>query len=247
MRFFGLIGYPLRVSFSRKFFTEFFQKEKIAAQYDLYPLETIKDFPALLQKQRLSGLNVTIPYKEQVIPFLDELDETAAAIAAVNVIKFMELNGEIRLKGYNTDLIGFVDSIKAFLKKHHTKALILGTGGASKAVDYGLKTLGLATRFVSRNGNEDVYSYADLNESIMQEYTVIVNTTPLGMSPNVDACPDIPYEFLTENHLLYDVIYTPEETLFLSKGKAQDCVIINGLQMLHGQAEAAWRIWNEKY
>lgn len=247
MRYFGLIGYPLRVSFSRKFFTEFFQKEKIAAQYDLYPLETIKDFPALLQKQRLSGLNVTIPYKELVLPFLDELDETAAAIAAVNVIKFMELHGEIRLKGYNTDLIGFVDSIKTSLKKHHTKALILGTGGASKAVDYGLKTLGLETRFVSRSGNEDAYSYADLNETIMQEYTVIVNTTPLGMSPNVDACPDIPYEFLTENHLLYDVIYTPEETLFLSKGKAQHSVIVNGLQMLHRQAEAAWRIWNEKY
>lgn len=249
MRYFGLIGFPLYVSFSRDYFTNFFRQEKIAAQYDLYPLNDIGEFPALIQKRPLSGLNVTIPYKQLVMPYLDELDETAAAIGAVNVIKFIreagQNNGNIRLKGYNSDVIGFSDSIRPFLQKHHTKALILGTGGASKAVDYGLRQLGLQTHFVSRQSTETRYGYEDLTKDIMQDHQVIVNTTPLGMSPNTETCPDIPYELLNDQHLLYDVVYTPEETLFLTKGREQGCVVVNGLEMLYGQARAAWKIWND--
>lgn len=245
MRYFGLIGFPLKVSFSRDYFTKYFQEEKIDAQYDLYPLDSIKEFPALIQQHKLTGLNVTIPYKEEVMQYLDELDETAAAIAAVNVIRCYAIDGKIKLKGYNSDVIGFSDSIKAFLQAHHAQALILGTGGASKAVDYGLRQLGLKTQFVSRKASEGIYAYADLTEEIIQTHQVIVNTTPLGMSPNVDACPDIPYQYLTDKHLLYDVIYTPAETQFLSQGKTKGCTIVNGLEMLYGQAKAAWRIWNE--
>ncbi|HQB28879.1 MAG TPA: shikimate dehydrogenase [Paludibacter sp.] len=249
MKYFGIIGFPLHVSFSRDYFTNYFRQEKMAAQYDLYPLKDISEFPALVQARQLSGLNVTIPYKQQVIPYLDELDDTAAAIGAVNVIKFMQekrgKSGNTKLKGYNSDVIGFSDSIRPFLQTHHAKALILGTGGASKAVDYGLRQLGLQTRFVSRKPTETIYGYTDLTEEIIQNHQVIVNTTPLGMSPNVEACPNIPYEFLTNRHLLYDVIYTPEETLFLKKGKERGCVVVNGLEMLYGQARAAWKIWND--
>lgn len=249
MRYFGIIGFPLQVSFSRDYFTDYFRYEELTAQYDLYPLNDISEFPALVQARQLSGLNVTIPYKQQVIQYLDELDDTAAAIGAVNVIKFMRekrgKRGSVKLKGYNSDVIGFSDSIRSHLQTHHTKALILGTGGASKAVDYGLRQLGLQTHFVSRQPTETIYGYADLTGEIMQNHLVIVNTTPLGMSPNVEACPDIPYEFLTDRHLLYDVIYIPEETLFLKKGKERGCVVVNGLEMLYGQARAAWEIWND--
>lgn len=245
MRKFGLIGFPLSHSFSKKFFTEKFERESIDARYDLYELPEIKAFEPLIEIDGLCGLNVTIPYKQQVMQYLDELDETAAEIDAVNVIKFVRNGNELILKGYNTDAIGFDEAIKPFLKLHHTKALILGTGGASKAIDYVLKKNGLQTIFVSRSEMAGGYSYEQLSQEIMAEYHVIVNASPVGTFPNVDACPAIPYEFLTVNHMLYDLVYNPAETLFLKKGKDQGATILNGESMLIGQAIAAWKVWNE--
>jgi shikimate dehydrogenase len=244
MRYFGLIGYPLGHSFSKIFFTEKFENEQIDARYDLYPLENIAEFESLTQRVELAGLNVTIPYKQQVMPFLDELDATAAEIGAVNVIKFIRSEGKLTLKGYNSDAIGFRESILPYLNQSHRKALILGTGGASKAVDYTLRMLGINTQYVSRTKAPGILSYDELNKDIMAEHTVVVNCTPAGMFPVVDACPDIPYEYLDKRHLLYDVIYKPEETLFLQKGKAQGATTVNGMEMLFGQARAAWNIWN---
>lgn len=244
MRHFGLIGYPLGHSFSKIFFTEKFEKEHIDAHYELYPLENIAEFESLINKVELSGLNVTIPYKQQVIPYLDELDATAADIGAVNVIKFIRNNDKLTLKGYNSDAIGFRESIIPLLNVSHRKALILGTGGASKAVDYTLRQLGLETQFVSRNKAPGIITYDELNSEIMAANTVVVNCTPAGMFPQTDACPTIPYEFINKQHLLYDVIYKPEETLFLQKGKIQGATTANGMEMLFGQAHAAWIIWN---
>lgn len=244
MRQFGLIGYPLGHSFSKRFFTEKFQSENIDAAYETYPLENIQLFSELIQKVELSGINVTIPYKEQVIPFLDEMDEAAAEIGAVNVIRFTRLNGKLQLKGYNTDAIGFENSLKPLLKPHHTKALILGTGGASKAIRFVLNKLGIETQYVSRTASEGKITYEELSNDIIKEYSVIVNASPLGTFPKVDECPAIPYEFLTANHLLYDVVYNPAETLFLKKGKEKGATGINGEAMLTGQAIAAWEIWN---
>lgn len=244
MKHFGLIGYPLGHSFSKIFFTEKFEQEMIDARYDLYPLEKITDFTSLINTVELSGLNVTIPYKQQVIPYLDELDTTAAEIGAVNVIKFIRKDGKTSLKGFNSDAIGFKDSILPYLNETHRKALILGTGGASKAVDYTLRQLGIETQFVSRSKSPGIITYNELNSNIMAEHTVVVNCTPAGMFPVVDACPDIPYHLLGSQHLLYDVIYKPDETLFLKKGKNQGAVTVNGLEMLFGQARAAWAIWN---
>lgn len=244
MRHFGLIGYPLGHSFSKIFFTEKFEKEKIDARYDLYPLEKIADFETLVSTEELSGLNVTIPYKQQVISYLDELDATAAEIGAVNVIKFIRNDGEVKLKGFNSDAIGFKDSILPYLNQNHRKALILGTGGASKAVDYTLRQLGIKTQYVSRSKSPGIITYDELNSNIMAEHTVVVNCTPAGMFPAVDVCPDIPYNLLGNQHLLYDVIYKPDETLFLKKGKNQGALTVNGLEMLFGQARAAWAIWN---
>lgn len=243
-RQFGLIGYPLGHSFSKKYFSERFENENINAAYELYPLENISMFPELVESNNFTGLNVTIPYKQQVMQYLDELDETAAIIGAVNVIRFTEVNGKKHLKGYNSDAIGFENSIKQFLKPDHQKALILGTGGASKAIDYSLRKLGLTTTFVSRNAGTGRLTYEDLNSDIIADNLVIVNCTPSGMYPKTDECPDIPYEFIGPEHLLYDVIYKPDETLFLKKGKAQGACTVNGLEMLYGQAIAAWEIWN---
>jgi shikimate dehydrogenase len=244
MKYFGLIGYPLSHSFSKKFFTEFFEKEGIDAQYDLYPIENIREFPVLTKRVNFSGLNVTIPYKEQVMPFLDELDETAATIGAVNVIKVIRRDGEIRLKGFNSDAIGFKNAITPFLKAHHKKALILGTGGASKAVVYTLNKLHIQTIYVSRMASEGILTYNKLNKELIEDNLLIVNTTPLGMYPNTADCPDIPYELLSDKHLLYDLVYRPEETLFMKKGSKSGATVVNGMEMLHGQATAAWEIWN---
>lgn len=244
MRQFGLIGYPLGHSFSKRFFTEKFQSENIDAAYETYPLENIQLFSELIQKVELSGINVTIPYKEQVIPYLNELDQAAAEIGAVNVIRFTRVNGKLQLKGYNTDAIGFENSLKPLLKPHHTKALILGTGGASKAIRFVLNKLGIETQYVSRTASEGKITYGELNKDIINKYSVIVNASPLGTFPKVDECPAIPYEFLTANHLLYDVVYNPAETLFLKKGKEKGATGINGEAMLTGQAIAAWEIWN---
>ena len=244
MKHFGIIGYPLSSSFSQKFFNEKFAKENIDAFYDLHPIEDIEKFRDLVTEIDFCGMNVTIPYKQQVIPFLNSLDETAEQIGAVNVIKFVRKDGQQTLTGYNTDAIGFENSLKPLLKPWHTKALVLGTGGASKAVAYVLKKNGIDFRFVSRTPKNGQFSYEDINADIMAEYTLIVNCTPLGMYP-VDACPDIPYECITDKHLLYDLIYNPAKTLFLEKGEKQGATIKNGLEMLHGQAVAAWKIWNE--
>lgn len=245
MRLFGLIGYPLGHSFSKKYFTEKFQLEGIDARYDLYELKSLSEFTELKKLENLCGLNVTIPYKQQIIPFLDEMDETAADIGAVNVIKFIrDLNG-LKLKGYNSDAVGFLQSIRPYLKPHHTKALILGTGGASKALDYTLGKLGIKTKFVSRTPGEGQLSYGELTETVLSEYHIILNASPVGTFPNINHCPEIPYQYLTSRHLLFDAVYNPAETIFLQKGKAQGAAVLNGEGMLTGQAEAAWKIWNE--
>ncbi|ADQ80930.1 shikimate dehydrogenase [Paludibacter propionicigenes WB4] len=245
MKHFGLIGFPLGHSFSKKFFTEKFKQENIDAQYDLYELTNLLEFENLLTETELYGLNVTIPYKEKVIQYLDELDETAAEIGAVNVIKFIRGDGNLKLKGYNSDAIGFENSLAPLLKPYHQKALILGTGGASKAIDYTLRKLGIITTFVSRTAKPGSLTYDQLNEDILNENLVIINASPVGTFPHADECPNIPYQFLTDKHLLFDAVYNPTETLFLKKGKEQKAQTLNGEGMLTGQAIAAWKIWNE--
>jgi len=245
MKHFGLIGFPLGHSFSKKFFTEKFKQENIDAQYDLYELANLLELENLLTETELYGLNVTIPYKEQVIQHLDELDDTAAEIGAVNVIKFIRKVGSLSLKGYNSDAIGFENSLAPLLKPYHQKALILGTGGASKAIDYTLRKLGITTTFVSRTAKPDSLTYDQLNEDILNKNLVIINASPVGTFPHADECPNIPYQFLTDKHLLFDAVYNPAETLFLKKGKEQKAQVLNGEEMLTGQAIAAWKIWNE--
>ena len=247
MKKYGLLGYPLGHSFSRNYFNQKFEAERIDAEYLNFEIPEIKEIKNVIKENpELNGLNVTIPYKEQVIPYLDDLDEDARLIGAVNVIKFSKgLFGKVKLKGYNSDIIGFKQSIEPLLKEHHRKALILGTGGASKAVFQGLKQLGVASTFVSRKAKEYCITYEEITPKLMEQYTVIVNTTPLGMYPNVNACPDIPYDLLTSDHLLYDLLYNPEETLFMRKGKEKGAVVKNGLEMLLLQAFAAWEIWQK--
>ncbi len=248
MKTFGLIGYPLSQSFSQKYFTEKFEKESIEARYLNFPIASINELPELIQQHPyIGGLNVTIPYKEQIIPFLDELDPIAEEAGAVNVVKFDWSNPDKpKLKGFNSDIIGFSESIKPLLKDFHTKALILGTGGAAKAVGFALKQLGLSYQFVSRTPKSDQQiSYDSLNEEIIKENLVIVNTTPLGMYGDQSAKPDIPYEYCGEKHLFYDLIYNPEVTAFMAAGQKRGAAIKNGLDMLHLQAEAGWKIWNK--
>lgn len=246
MQKYGLIGFPLSHSFSKGFFNEKFSSEHIDASYQNFEIPSISQFHSVIvENPDLNGLNVTIPYKEQIIPYLDELDETASEIGAVNVIKFFRTRQGLKLKGYNSDVIGFSRSIAEYILPHHKKALILGTGGASKAVAYSLKKLGLEYKFVARTPIWGQLSYSDLNESLFQEYTVIVNTTPLGMYPKIDACPDIPYQFISDKHLMYDLLYNPNETKFMKLGKEQGAVVLNGLEMLLLQAFAAWEIWQE--
>ncbi|MFT6149705.1 MAG: shikimate dehydrogenase [Saprospiraceae bacterium] len=246
MKLFGLIGYPLSHSFSKKYFAQKFEKEGISdCYYDLFPIPNVEDFLQLFKaKTNLVGLNVTIPYKQEVIPFLDELDEGAAAIGAVNTIK----NQGGRLIGFNTDVHGFEQSILPIINKKYDKtkklkALVLGTGGASKAVVYVLEKHGIETILVSRTPKANQFSYTDLSKEVIESYQVIVNTTPLGTAPNVDALPNIPYQFLTSEHFLYDLVYNPEVTAFLQKGLDKNTTIKNGFEMLELQAEKAWDIW----
>ena len=244
---YGLIGYPLGHSFSVTYFNEKFQSENIDAEYVNFEIPRIEDFPEIVTENiNLCGLNVTIPYKEQVIPYLDELDPDTAKIGAVNVIKIIRQGkAKVKLVGYNSDIIGFTQSIEPLLQPHHKKALLLGTGGASKAVYHGLANLGIESLYVSRNKRDkETITYQDLTPEIMAEYTVIVNCTPVGMYPKVDFCPDIPYDLLTPQHLLYDLLYNPDETLFMKKGRAQGATVKNGLEMLLLQAFAAWEIWH---
>lgn len=239
MRHFGIIGFPLLHSFSAKFFNEKFATQHIDAEYSLYPIEKDEWMKGERVKNLLNsldGFNVTLPYKQAIIPFLDRLDETAEVIGAVNVVH--------KHIGYNTDCIGFMDSIRPLLRDYDRQALVLGTGGASKAVCYGLNKLGIIPTLVSRTPKDGQLGYNELTKEIMATHTVIVNCTPLGMLPDVDSCPAIPYAAISARHLLFDCVYNPEETLFLSKGKAQGAKIHNGIEMLYGQARAAWQIWN---
>jgi shikimate dehydrogenase len=238
---YGLIGYPLAHSFSPGYFAEKFLREGINAEYTPFPLPTIQDFPRLLTANPgIRGLNVTIPYKQAVIPYMDDMDDAAKMISAVNCIDIR--NGTI--KGYNTDVTGFEQSLKPLLQQQHTNALILGTGGASLAVKYVLGKLGIAFKTISRKRGDSVWSYDDISAEIIAGHTLIINTTPLGMHPHPDAYPHLPYKAINSSHLLYDLIYNPAETQFLSLGKAQGATIKNGLEMLHLQAEASWHIWN---
>ncbi len=246
MKNYGLIGKSLQHSFSKRYFTEKFEKENIKSVYELFEIERIENIQEIFKIQNLSGLNVTIPYKEEIIPFLDELDKTAAEVGAVNTVRFIrKSNGKLHLKGYNTDVTGFIRSIKPRLKIWHKKALILGTGGAGKAIDYGLKSLGIESKFVSRTPCSNQFSYEKLDKSIMNDYQLIINSSPIGMFPNVDRCPKIPYPFLRREHLLFDAIYNPPKTLFLQKGEEQGAEIVNGLEMLVNQAEESWKIWDK--
>ena len=246
MKKYGLIGYPLGHSFSKNFFNEKFHSEDIDAEYVNFEIPSIDDFlKVIVANPNLAGLNVTIPYKEQVRKYLDEIDEDAKAIGAVNVIKIEHVKGKVKLVGYNSDAIGFSQSIEGLLEPQHKKALILGTGGASKAVDYSLKQLGLETLFVSRSTkNDHTITYKDITPDIMDEYKVIVNCSPVGMYPQADECPDIPYELLTPSHLLYDLLYNPDTTLFMKKGTDYGAEVKNGIEMLLLQAFASWNIWN---
>lgn len=242
---YGLLGYPLGHSFSRNYFNNKFEAEDIDAEYINFEIPDINMLMEVISEYyNLNGLNVTIPYKEQVIPFLDELDEDAANIGAVNVIKIIHKNNDLILKGYNSDVVGFCDSISPLIKPHMKKALILGTGGAAKAVCYGLKKLGIESQFVSRKKTENTMTYPEINKDIIDEHHIIVNTTPLGMYPNVDDCPDIPYELLTEKHLCYDLLYNPDETLFMKNAKGYGATVKNGLEMLLLQAFVSYEIWN---
>lgn len=239
---YGIIGYPLGHSFSRAFFTEKFQREHIDAEYVNFEIPSADMLPGIVQTNpNLCGLNVTLPHKEAVIPMLDELSDEAKEIGAVNVIRVRDG----RLKGFNSDIIGFMDSIRPLLKPWHRHALVLGTGGASRAIRVGLQRLGIQWTYVSRTPAPGRLTYADLTAELMEHYQVIVNCSPVGMFPHVDACPDIPYQLLTDRHLLYDLVYNPQETLFLKRGAEHGAAVKNGLEMLHLQALASWRFWNE--
>ncbi len=243
MRLFGLIGYPLSHSFSKKYFTEKFEKEGVTGcRYELFPLKTIEGLRSLLEKNpELEGLNVTIPYKQQVLSYLDEkrIPEELLACNCINII-----NG--KLVGYNTDVTGFEKSLVPLLKSYHQKALILGNGGATAAVVFVLKKLGISFDIVSRKKHDhSTLTYQDINKKIISDCLLIINTTPLGMEPDTGSCPAIPYLYLTDKHLLYDLVYNPAKTLFLQKGEEQGTTIKNGEEMLVLQAEESWRIWNQ--
>ncbi|MBD5251369.1 MAG: shikimate dehydrogenase [Barnesiella sp.] len=242
---YGLIGYPLTHSYSRVYFNNKFESEGINAEYVNFEIPDIGDFMELMAEYPdLMGLNVTIPYKQQVIPYMNSLDEEARIIGAVNVIKITRKGDDFTLKGYNSDVVGFRDSIAPLITDNRKKALILGTGGASRAVARGLSTLGVESQLVSRTAREGVITYQDLTPEIMDTHKVIVNTTPLGMYPHVDECPDIPYDLLSTEHLCYDLLYNPDVTLFMKKARAKGAVVKNGLEMLLLQAFESWRIWN---
>ena len=244
-KLFGLLGKNISYSFSKEYFTNKFKDLGYTNhQYVNFDLQEISELKEVLTKNKkvLSGINITIPYKQDVMAFLDEIDEDAKKIGAVNTMKFLE-NGKI--KGYNTDYYGFKNSIQPFIKKHHTKALVLGAGGASKAIAYAFEKMNIDYKFVSRKKrNKDVFTYEEITPDVLKEYTVIINCTPLGTYPNIETRPNIPYEAITDKHLLYDLTYNPEVTTFLKLGKEQGAAIKNGLEMLALQAEKSWEIWS---
>lgn len=244
MRKLGLLGKNISYSFSKAYFKNKFEDEHIDdVSYENFDIESIDRLPSIIKNTKnLKGLNVTIPYKESIIPYLDELDKKAKEIGAVNTVKISITN---KLIGYNTDCYGFKKSIEPFLKPFHKKALILGTGGAGKAIAFSLRELNITCHYVSRNAAKSVdFTYDSLNENIIKQHQIIINCTPLGTFPNVEDHPKIPYKGITGEHILYDLIYNPEETTFLKLGKQQGATTINGLEMLKLQAEKAWTIWN---
>ena len=245
---YGLIGYPLGHSFSISYFNQKFTDEGINAKYENYEIASIDELTEILDTTpELRGLNVTIPYKEKVIPFLDSISPEARAIGAVNVIRVTHEKNKTILKGFNSDVIGFTQSIEPMIdKKWHKKALILGTGGASKAICYGLKSLGIEPVFVSRYERPDTIQYEKVTREVVKEYNVIVNCTPVGMYPHTDECPKLPYEAMDNHTILYDLIYNPDQTLFMRKGAAYGAEVKNGLEMLLLQAFASWEFWHGK-
>ena len=238
---YGLLGRNIEYSFSRKYFNDRFKNEAIDAHYKNFDLQNIEELKVVLKNEQIDGMNVTIPYKLDIFPFLDRLSPDAKAIGAVNVVKF-EKDGT--LTGHNSDYYGFKESLLPLLKVKPQKALILGTGGASKAIAYALKDLGIEFTFVSRSAKKGQYTYKDINNQIMEEHLLIINSTPLGTFPKTEACPDIPYELLSSKHMLFDLIYNPAITTFLKKGQERGASILNGERMLVLQAEKSWEIWN---
>lgn len=245
MRLFGLIGYPLGHSFSASFFTELFEKKGISATYSNFPLEQLDEFPSLLENQPdLAGLNVTVPYKQKIIPYLDSLSPTAKAVQAVNTITIKRGEGKLVTEGDNTDVKGFRRSLEQHLKPQHKSAMVLGTGGSSKAVLHVLNQLGIKVIRVSRTAGKEKITYGDLDSGVLASTGLIINTTPLGMYPHVETFPQIPYEAIGPDHLLFDLVYNPEKTAFLKKGERQGADCVNGFDMLIYQALASWEIWN---
>ena len=245
MPLFGLIGYPLGHSFSASYFESKFRKEGISAIYRNFPLEHVEEFKGLVAGESdLMGLNVTVPYKQEIIPYLDSLSKTAEAIGAVNTISFRRNENSLELVGDNTDAIGFRRSLQVHLKPHHSSALVLGTGGSSRAVLHVLADLGISYTRVSRAEGIEKTAYEELDRTLVSDTPLIINTTPLGMYPNIETFPPIPYEAITSSHLLLDLVYNPGKTVFLAKGEKRGASIVNGYDMLVFQAEASWEIWN---
>ena len=245
MEAYGLVGYPLGHSFSAGYFADKFAREGIEATYENFELSDISQFSSLItERPELRGVNVTIPHKQAVIPLLDALSDEAREIGAVNVVCISRLaDGTVRTMGYNSDVIGFVASLRPLLQPHHHRALVLGSGGASKAVVFGLQKLGIIPTYVSRTKETDRLTYAELTPEVLAAHHVIVNCSPVGMFPHVDEAPSLPYHLLTPHHLCYDLVYNPLETAFMRKASEQGAVVKNGLEMLHLQAEAAWEMW----
>lgn len=246
MKGYGLLGFPLTHSFSKRYFAEKFEKENIDATYDNFEIDSISKFPEVLKNNpEVIGFNVTIPYKEQILPYLDELDEAAQEIQAVNTIKVSRTNNTIHLKGFNTDTFGFESSLSPLLKPHHKKALILGIGGASKAIKFVLRKLNIEYISASRRElQKSEISWKAIDQEIIESHHLIINTTPLGTYPKEDTFPNIPYEYISRKHLLFDLVYNPEVTQFLAKGQAKGATIKNGYDMLLGQAIKSYKIWN---
>jgi shikimate dehydrogenase len=247
MRKFGLIGFPLGHSFSKKYFTEKFLAEQISdCSYENYPLKSLDEFRKLIASDNeLCGLNITIPHKSKIIGFLDVIEPEAGEIGAVNVMKIHRENNQIKLYGYNSDVTGIRDTLFPFISDRIRHALVLGTGGSSRAVCHVLKTFGLKIDLVSREKKAGNLVYSDIDTGVIERTQLIINTTPLGMYPNIESKPDINYKNLTGKHILFDLVYNPELTSFLRMGAEQGCVIISGIKMLHSQAEKTWKIWND--
>ncbi len=245
MKTYGLIGFPLGHSFSARYFAEKFKREGIDAEYCNFEMQSPDALRHLIEEKNICGLNVTIPHKQAVLPLLDELSPEANEIGAVNVIRIERKNGNIKLVGYNSDVIGFTESIRPLLHPEQRSALVLGTGGASLAIVHGLKQLGITSHYVSRKARSGAFTYDNLTSEIIEEHKIIVNCSPVGMFPHTEEAPAIPYSALGSEHLLYDLVYNPETTRFMLLGEEKGAVVKNGLEMLHLQAEAAWKFWNE--